>query len=166
MAQPKRLSGISYDQLAVYFVTTVALNRVKAFTDHNFADFVVAALIATAKQFSFHVSAYVIMPDHVHIVLTADEEGADFEQMMKTWKQKTGFEWSQRHGRKLWQKGYWERVLRNAEHTLPVCRYVVENPVRANIVAHPMEYPLCGSTQYTMEDICAAIQIKGWWNAH
>jgi hypothetical protein len=58
----------------------------------------------------------------------------------------------------------WERVLRDAEHTLPVCRYVVENPVRAKLVEHPTQYPLCGSTQYTIEEICEAIQIKGWWN--
>ncbi|HEX6162234.1 MAG TPA: transposase, partial [Vicinamibacterales bacterium] len=127
---------------------------------------VVNALIATAKQFSFQVSAYVIMPDHVHIVLTAEEEGADFEAMMKAFKQATGFEWSQRRGRRLWQKGYWDRVLRNPEHTLSVCRYVVENPVRAKLVEHPTQYALCGSTQYTMEEICSAIQIRGWWSAH
>jgi putative transposase len=166
MAQPKRLDGISYNQLAIYFVTSVTLDRVKAFSDREFADFVVDALIAIAKQFSFHVSAYVIMPDHVHAVLTAEEEGADLERMIKTWKQKTGFEWSKRHGRKLWQKGYWERVLRDAEHTLPVCRYVIENPVRAKLVTHPIEYPLCGSTQFTIEEICEAIQIKGWWNPY
>ena len=122
MAQPKRLSGISYDQLAVYFITTVALNRVKAFTDRGFADFVVDALIATAKQFSFHISAYVIMPDHVHFVATADEEGADLERFVKAWKQKTGFEWRKTHRHKLWQKGYMDRVLRDQENTLSVCR--------------------------------------------
>jgi putative transposase len=164
MAQPTRLPGISYKQLAVYFVTSVSLNRVKAFVDREFAGFVVDTLVTTAKAFGFQVSAYVIMPDHVHAVLSADEEGADLELMVKTWKQKTGFQWSQLHRRKLWQKGYWERVLRDAEHTLPVCRYVVENPVRAKLVEHPTQYPLCGSTQYTIEEICEAIQIKGWWN--
>ena len=53
MAQPKRLTGISYTDLAVYFVTTVALNRVKAFKDRDFADFVVNALIATQNSFHF-----------------------------------------------------------------------------------------------------------------
>ena len=105
MAQPKRLSGISYKQLAVYFVTSVALNRVKAFADREFADLVVDVLIATARAMGFQVSAYVIMPDHVHVVLAAEEEGADLERMIKAWKQKTGFEWSQRHQTRLWQKG-------------------------------------------------------------
>ena len=166
MAQPKRLSGISYDHIAVYFITTVALNRAKVFTDQDFAQFVIEALIEIAKKHGFQISAYVVMPDHVHFVASAEEEGADLERLVKDWKQKTGFAWKQTHKHRLWQKGYMERVLRAEEYTLSVCRYVLENPVRAKLVAHPIDYPLCGSTQYTIEEICAAIQIKGWWNPY
>ena len=166
MAQPKRLPGISYDQLGAYFITTVALNRVKAFNDQGFAQFAIDVLIEIAKKLGFQISAYVVMPDHVHFVATAEVEGADLERLVKDWKQKTGYEWRKKHKHKLWQKGYFDRVLRAEEHTLSVCRYVVENPVRAKIVAHPIEYALCGSTQYTIEEICEAIQIKGWWNPY
>jgi len=144
VAQPKRLPGISYDQLAVYFITTVTLNRVKVFTDHEFAQFVVDALVAIAKRLGFQISAYVVMPDHVHFVATAEEEGADLEQLVKDWKQKTGFEWKKKHKYRLWQKGYVDRVLRAEEHTLCVCRYVLENPIRAKLAAHPIDYLLCG----------------------
>ena len=106
------------------------------------------------------------MPDHVHFLVTALQEGADFKAMVKTWKQATGFEWSKRHGRRLWQKGYWERVLRDNEAPLSVCRYILENPVRAKLVALAIEYPLSGSTQYTIEEILEAVQIKGWWNPY
>jgi putative transposase len=164
MAQPKRLSGISYDQLAAYFVTTVSLNRIKAFDLKDFGSFVVNQLIETAESFNFEVSAYVVMPDHAHFLATAIEEGANFRRLLKDWKQKTGFEWSARHGRRLWQKGFWERVLRDQEHTLSVCRYIVENPVRAGLVSHPRDYPLCGSTRYSIEEICEAVMIKGWWS--
>ena len=58
-----------------------------------------------------------------------------------------------------------DRVLRAEEHTLSVCRYVLENPVRAKLAAHPTVYPLCGSTQYTIDEIREAIQIKGWSRA-
>jgi len=166
MGQPKRLPGISYDQLAAYFVTTVTLNRVKAFGANDFGPFVVNALIAIAARFNFEVSAYVVMPDHVHFLVTALQEGADFKAMVKAWKQATGFEWSQRHGRRLWQKGYWERVLGDNDAPLSVCRYILENPVRAKLVALAIEYPLSGSTKYTIEEILEAVQIKGWWNPY
>ena len=125
--------------------------------------FVSMALIETASKFGFEVSAYVVMPDHVHFLVSAIDDGADFKRMVKSWKQKTGFEWSQQHGRRLWQRGYWERVLRDSDNPLSVCRYIIENPVRARLVAHPTEYPLCGSTKYEIEHICEAVQMKGWW---
>lgn len=164
MAQPKRLPGISYRQLAAYFVTSVTLNRIKAFRENDFATFVVSALIETAADFSFEVSAYVVMEDHVHFLVAAAVEGADFKKMVARWKQKTGFEWSRRHGAKLWQHGYWERVLRDNDNPLSVCKYIIQNPVRAGLVTHPSEYPLCGSTHYTIAEICEALQMKGWWS--
>jgi hypothetical protein len=106
MAQPKRLPGISYNQLYAYFVTTVTLNRVKAFDPTDFGPIVVTLLIEIATRFGFDVSAYVVMPDHVHFLVT---------------------------------------------------------PVRARLVELPIEYPLCGSTQYTNDEICEAVQMRGWW---
>jgi putative transposase len=164
MAQPKRLSGISYTGFAHYFVTAVTLNRVKAFDISDFGPFAAQALIDTAANFSFEVPAYALMPDHAHCLLSAAEDNADFERMVKTWKQKTGYEWSKRHGHRLWQPGYWERVLREGDNPLSVCRYIIENPVRAGLASHPTQYPLCGSTQYEIEHICTAVQMKGWWS--
>lgn len=164
MAQPKRLSGISYTGLAHYFVTAVTLNRVKAFDLKEFGPFAAQAFIEIAAKFSFEVPAYALMPDHVHFLVSASEENADFERMVKAWKQKTGYAWSKQHGQRLWQPGYWERVLRDGDNPLSVCRYIIENPVRAGLVAHPSEYALCGSTQYEIDHICTAVQMKGWWS--
>jgi putative transposase len=164
MAQPKRLPGVSYDQLATYFVTTVARNRIKAFDLRDFGPFVALSLIEIAARFKFEVPAYVIMPDHVHFLVEASEAGADLKKFVTRWKQATGYDWSTRTGNRLWQKGYVERVLRDTDNTLSVCRYIIHNPVRAKLVAHPSEYPLCGSTQYEIEHICSAVQMKGWWS--
>jgi hypothetical protein len=57
MAQPKRLPGIFYNELACYFVTSVTLDRVKAFDALDFGPFVVQALIEIADLFGFEVTA-------------------------------------------------------------------------------------------------------------
>ena len=165
MAQPKRLSGISYNQLAAYFVTSVTQDRVKAFDLNDFGPFVAKALVEIAAQFQFEVSAYSVMPDHVHFLVSAKAEGADFKGMVKSWKQRTGYAWSRRRGCKLWQHGYWERVLRDNDNPLSVCRYIIENPVRAGLVSKAVDYPLSGSTQYDLKHICEAVQMKGWWRS-
>ena len=165
MAQPKRLYGISYTGPAAYFVTSVTHERVRAFDNIDFGPFAAAALIDASRRFDFELSAYVLMPDHAHFLLSSSDDHADLRAMVKAWKQRTGFDWSRRRGVKLWQHGYWERVLRDSDDPLSVCRYIVENPVRSRLVAHPREYPLCGSTRFTIDEICAAVQMSGWWRA-
>lgn len=164
MAQPKRLPGISYNVCGAYFVTCVTMDRIKAFDLKDFGPRAVVALTEIAGKFGFDLSAYVVMPDHAHFLALAPDDGADFERMVKALKQKTGFEWSRRCGRRLWQKGYVDRVLRDDEAELSVCRYIIENPVRAKLVVDPLEYPLSGSTKYDLADICSTAQMKGWWS--
>jgi putative transposase len=163
MAQPKRLPGILYNELSAYFVTSVTRDRIKAFDLNDFGPIVVRALIEIAARFQFAVTAYCVMPDHVHFIVTAISEGAEFQKMVANWKQRTGYAWSLRHKQRLWQHGYFERVLREKDDPLSLARYIIENPVRAGLVEHPMEYPLSGSTEHSMEEICAAVQMKGWW---
>ena len=163
MAQPKRLPGILYNELCAYFVTSVTRDRIKAFDLNDFGPIVVRALIEIAARFQFAVTVYCVMPDHVHFIVTAISEGAEFQKMVANWKQRTGYAWSLRHKQRLWQHGYFERVLREKDDPLSLARYIIENPVRARLVEHPMEYPLSGSTEHSMEEICAAVQMKGWW---
>ena len=45
---------------------------------------------------------------------------------------------------RLWQRGYYERVLRDEDHTRDVIRYILQNPVRAGLAKSPDEYPFLG----------------------
>lgn len=163
MAQPKRLPGISYKGFAAYFVTTVTLGRVKAFSLLDFGPLAQQALTESADREQFALSAYCLMPDHAHLLLTAASEGSDLRRMVSSWKQRTGFAWSRTHSAKLWPHGYWERVLRDDEDIVSIARYVIENPVRAQLVKEPRDYRLSGSTVYTLEEIGAAVQMRDWW---
>ena len=159
MARPVRLLGVSYTGPAAYFVTTCTLGRVKAFEDLKFGRHAAAALLTHARDSHFAVSAYCLMPDHAHVLLTGTRDDASLRHLVAGWKQATGFQWSRRGCGPLWQKGYWERVLRDDEAILSVARYVIENPVRAKIVAQAQQYPLLGSGEYTIEQILQAVQM-------
>lgn len=163
MAQPRRLPGILYHGYAAYFVTSVNLARCKAFSDIGFGKLAERELIAAGEREQFAIPAYCLMPDHAHLLLNALGQHADLRRMVSSWKQRTGFAWSRLHAVKLWQHGYWERVLRDEEDLVSIARYVIENPVRANLVREPADYPLSGSTVYTIEQINEAAQIAYRW---
>jgi REP element-mobilizing transposase RayT len=94
------------------------------------------------------------MPDHVHILVSSDE-GSDLVRFVHGFKQRTGWWLRNRYvtgGLKaspttasasagLWQKSYYDHILRREEDVYDVIRYILENPVQAGIVDLWSEYP-------------------------
>ena len=93
------------------------------------------------------------MPDHLHLVVTARDERADFQRYMANWKQRTGYHFKQRTGKLLWQESYFDHVLRDDEKTQTTVKYVLENPVRKSLVESFDKYPYSGSDVYTREQL-------------
>ncbi len=68
--------------------------------------------------------AWVIMPNHVHLIFTAH---ARLEQLMKSWK---GIS-ARRIGQgSIWQKGYRDTIIRDGGHFANAVRYIRRNPAK------------------------------------
>lgn len=118
----------------------------------EFARIAAEKLLRTATKFSFAIIAYCLMPDHVHLILIGERDDSDFEAFIRSWNTQTGSTWHQRCGGKLWQGGYYERVLRSDADLYVAACYVVMNPVRAGLINVATEYEFSGSTRYSVED--------------
>jgi len=59
----------------------------------------------------------------------------------------------------LWQRSYFEHVLRDDEDPFQVARYILDNPVRAGLVQSPENYPFLGSLTMSVRDLLYSIQI-------
>ena len=89
--------------------------------------------------------AAVVMPNHVHLVCTAlaDGEGPfSIPEIMHAIKSESAHRINKALGRKgrVWQDDSFDHVLRNDESLAEKIAYVLENPVRAGLVATPSEY--------------------------
>ena len=103
-----------------------------------------ACLYPNKRRFNLH--GLVVMPDHVHLVLTplADENGTfSFAEIMQGIKGASAHRINQLLGRKgyVWQQESFDRVLRREENIGDKVDYVLGNPVRAGLVNLPWEYP-------------------------
>jgi REP element-mobilizing transposase RayT len=91
------------------------------------------------------------MPDHVHLLVYGTSGQSDLQAFMSHFKKATGFEYSRRFKRRLWQPGYHDRILRDDESTEATARYVLENPVRAGLAQELGEYPYAGSDLFDLQ---------------
>lgn len=101
--------------------------------------------------------AYCFMPDHVHLVVYGTSQRADLRAFVVHFKKLTGFEYRRGTGVRLWQPGYFDRVLRDDESTEAVTRYTLENPVRAGLATRLGEYRFAGSDLYDVQ-----AQLSAW----
>jgi putative transposase len=154
---PGHLRAFDYIGLYRYFLTFCTDRRRHLFTNGDVVDLVRTQILRCATDETFAVVAYCFMPDHVHLLIEGQSERADCRSFVKRAKQYAGFHYTKAFGGRLWQRYGFERVLRNDEATLPVARYIVENPVRARLVASPAEYPFAGSQIYSLSEILEAV---------
>jgi REP element-mobilizing transposase RayT len=94
----------------------------------------------------FRLHAAVVMPDHVHLVLTplVDETGAPIplSKIMNRIKGASAHSVNRvlRRTGHVWQDESFDHVLRSYESARAKAEYVCENPVRAQLVEHEDDY--------------------------
>jgi len=93
----------------------------------------------------------------MHGLFEAMREDADFLKFAAMFKQRSTYEFKKATGRRLWQEGFYDRVLRDDESTLSVAAYITQNPVRAGLCKDPREYPFLGSSRYSIDELVDAI---------
>ncbi len=93
------------------------------------------------QRYKVNLHAYVLMTNHVHMLMTpdtADGISRVMQSLGRRYVQYVNFEYN-RCGT-LWE-GRHKASLVNAEEYLFKCyRYIEMNPVRANMVKHPLDY--------------------------
>jgi putative transposase len=152
-----RLDPALYVGFQRVFLTFCTSQRAEYFAAGDVVDDVMQQILPVAADSRAAILAYCFMPDHLHLLIEGESESTDALAFVHQAKQRSGFAFSQRRMKKLWQPSYYDRVLRDDEAAISVARYIVENPVRARLVESPGAYPYLGSPKYTMEEILAAV---------
>jgi len=85
------------------------------------------------------------MPDHLHFLAEGMSETSDLVTFVNGFKQHSGFEFGARTAKRLWQRRYYDHILRPNEPLEDVACYIWWNPVRKNLCTDPTAYQLTGS---------------------
>ena len=95
-----------------------------------------------AKQYQVDVHAFVLMTNHVHLLMTpyTDKGVSQLMQSLGRYYVRYINQTYNRTGT-LWEGRYKSTLVDSEEYLLLVSRYIELNPVRANMVEHPAEYP-------------------------
>jgi putative transposase len=130
-----------------FFTVTVADRRSTVLVDH--IDALRAAFRAARHERPFTIDAVVILPDHLHAILTLPQGDADFSGR---WRRIKGHFSSRmiaagaatkRHRNgdlALWQRRYWEHTIRDDSDFERHVDYIHFNPVKHRLVTHVRDW--------------------------
>lgn len=127
----------------IYLVTTVTRGRAPLFTDLYLGRIVVRELHSAATASSAATLAYVVMPDHLHWLLQLHPQ-CSVSAVVRRVKGRSALEINRaRESRApVWEIGFHDHALRREEDLQSVARYVVCNPLRAELVRKINDYAL------------------------
>ena len=97
------------------------------------------------RRFAMRVYGYIVMPEHVHLLLSEPGEGMlqRFVQMLKTRVALEARKSGQRmaSGPPFWQTRYFDHNVRNEAAFVRQLRYIHRNPVKRGLCANPEDWP-------------------------
>ena len=95
-----------------------------------------------ANKYGCAIHAYVLMTNHVHLLLTPEK--ADSPALMMKHLGQRYVQYINRSYRRsgtLWEGRFRSCLTQDESYVLLCYRYIEMNPVRANMVVHPWDYP-------------------------
>ncbi|TYT27616.1 transposase [Luteimonas viscosa] len=122
-------------------VTQRGVNRCAIFLDDDDRHHYRRVLREAARRHAVAIHAFVLMDNHVHLLLSANRSG-DISQTLRRAGQTYVQSFNQRHGRvgTLWQGRFKSCLVDSDAYVLRVIRYIELNPVRAAMVERPEDF--------------------------
>jgi putative transposase len=116
-------------------------NREPCFFDKSDYSRYLEDVKSSAKKFNCRIHAYVLMTNHVHMLVTPMAEYAVSEMMQSLGRRYVRYinKTYKRTGT-LWEGRFKASLIDSEQYLLSCIRYIELNPVRASMVEHPGEY--------------------------
>ena len=149
-----------------YFFTVVTHKRVKIFNRSDNVELLRQAFGKVIKRHPFKIDAFVLLPDHLHCIWTLPQGDADFST--RWWLIKTYFSrhigfvgWveernptkkttsrSKKNEKSIWQRRFWEHLIRNHEDLRRHVEYIHYNPVKHGLTKAPGDWDYSSFHRY------------------
>jgi putative transposase len=153
--KPNRLPEPSYHGCRIYFLTLCTHGRRKVLTNRQLVQEMIDVLRECCTGHSYAVYAFCFMPDHLHLVVAGMNVSATLRLFVRALKGVSAFRARALGITNLWQKGFYDHVVRDGEGADRAAWYVFMNPVRARLVKDLGEWSYSGSFMFDWRKLAA-----------
>lgn len=133
----------------IYHVMLRGTNRQTIFHDPEDSRRFLSVLRECKMRSTFHLFAYCLMPNHVHLLI--QEGGEPLSTVFRRIGSRYVYWYNLKYDRvgHLFQDRYKSEAVENDAYFLTVLRYILQNPMKAGMEATPGHYPLSSYGAYS-----------------
>jgi putative transposase len=145
-----------------YFFTVNLLERRRDLLVRHI-DALRTAVRATKQDRPFHIDAWVVLPDHMHTIWTLPEGDEDFSNRWKSIKirfsqtlprtERRSVVRVRKGERGIWQRRFWEHVIRDERDYATHFDYIHFNPVKHGWADKVVDWPFSSFHRYLRSGI-------------
>jgi putative transposase len=146
-----------------HFVTFSCYKRRPNFGTPGSRSTFAAALERVRQQNELCVYGYVVMPEHVHLLVSEPERGT-LAQAMQSLKQGVARRLALRAADSFWQARYYDFNVWSERKFAQKLRYIHRNPVERGLVARPEHWAWSSFRHYVSGD-SGRVEIESQWTA-
>ena len=138
-----RIPEFDYSTLGSYFVTICCQDKQPVFKESKYAEAAWSYLVGQFQVNKGDIVAAVLLPDHLHIIVQFQERNRRTlgervsEIKKKTWVAIHTAGWQ---GKRLWQRNYYEHIIRNEKDWYEKVNYMRNNPVMKGLAEEADEW--------------------------
>lgn len=149
----QKIPANRFEHDQIYFVSAAMRGRIPVFANGAAAQIALNALQFYRARKDIQLFGYIIMPDHIHLVLSpvAPLILPDF---MRRYKNYLAHELALGS---IWDKGYWSEVVVNEMMFWSRLKYLHENPLRKGLADRMADYPWTSALAYEKDELAYLI---------
>ena len=129
----------------IYHAGTRGVDRCTVYVDDDDRRGFLALLGSVVDDYDWHVHTLCLMTNHYHLVVETEQWLLSLGMQRLNGRYAENFNLKFKRTGHLWGDRFWVRLVHDEEHLADVCAYVVNNPVRAGLVARAADWPWSAS---------------------
>ena len=120
-------------------------------------------LEAVRARYSLVVAGFVLMPEHVHL-LVGEPQRSSLSIALQVLKQQTSRKLKVRGAVRFWQRRYYDFNVWSEEKRIEKLRYMHRNPVKRGLVEKPEQWAWSSFRHYATGEM-DVVEIESEWTA-
>jgi putative transposase len=147
----------------LHFITFSCHHRDPLLGDAHARDVFEQTLERSRLWYGFFISAYVVMPEHVHLLISEPQRAA-LSVAIQMLKQTAAQQLRSPEGGPFWQRRYYDFNVWSDNKRIEKLRYIHRNPVKRGLVERPEDWPWSSFRHYAT-GIEGVVEIESQWTA-